>query len=65
MHGLAEARWRTSSRSNNDQGCVEVAVTPEAVGVRDTKDRDGGTLVVTPRAWAAFTSAVRNGALAR
>lgn len=62
---FAEQLWFKSSRSNNDQGCVEVAVTPEAVGARDTKDRDGGTLVVTPRAWAAFTSAVRNGALAR
>ncbi|MEV0705441.1 DUF397 domain-containing protein [Saccharopolyspora sp. NPDC050389] len=37
--------WRKSSRSNGAQNCVEIALAAGLVGVRDTKDRDGGTLV--------------------
>ncbi|NHD19452.1 MULTISPECIES: DUF397 domain-containing protein [unclassified Actinopolyspora] len=40
--------WHVSSCSANDAHCVEVALTAEAVGVRDTKDRSGGTLVLVP-----------------
>ncbi|GAA0509027.1 DUF397 domain-containing protein [Saccharopolyspora thermophila] len=58
---LSQAVWRKSSRSNGNGGaCVEVAVTPEVVGVRDTKDRDGGTLTFTPDRWAAFLTALKN-----
>ena len=53
---LSSARWRKSTRSNSAGGeCVEVADNlPGAVLVRDTKDRDGGTLTFTPAAWRAF-----------
>ncbi len=64
MH-FAERLWFKSTRSNNDQGCVEVALTSEAVGVRDTKDRDGGTLVVAPHSWEAFTAAVKGDGFGR
>lgn len=49
-------RWRTSTRSGGNGGaCVEVADNlPSVVLVRDTKDRDGGTLHVEPAAWKAF-----------
>ncbi|WP_327036367.1 DUF397 domain-containing protein [Micromonospora ureilytica] len=49
-------QWRKSTRSGGNGGaCVEVADNlPSVVLVRDTKDRDGGTLHVDPTAWKAF-----------
>ncbi|MER7169705.1 DUF397 domain-containing protein [Micromonospora sp. NPDC000207] len=53
---LTGARWRKSSYSGGNGGnCVEVADNlPGVVGVRDSKDREGGTLTFTPTAWRAF-----------
>ncbi len=53
------ATWRKSTRSNNE--CVEVAVGPAAVGVRDSKNPFGPLLAVTPEAWLAFLAAARVG----
>lgn len=52
------SKWRKSSHSGSNGGCVEVAVAPELVGVRDTKDRDGGTLLVPAAVWQAFVTAL-------
>jgi hypothetical protein len=51
-----EPTWRKPSRSGSNGGnCVEVADNlPGRVLVRDTKDRDGGTLTFAPEAWRAF-----------
>jgi len=48
------APWHVSSYSGNGGNCVEVAETPRVILVRDTKDRDGGTLEFTSTAWSAF-----------
>jgi Domain of unknown function (DUF397) len=48
--------WRKSSYSSGNGGeCVEVANTGHVM-VRDTTDRDGGTLAFTTAAWKAFTA---------
>lgn len=54
--------WRKSSHSTGGGGnCVEVAVAPAYVGVRDTKNRGIGQLVVAPRVWRAFVDGVVRG----
>ncbi|MGW5371387.1 DUF397 domain-containing protein [Streptomyces sp. NPDC004009] len=47
--------WRKSSHSSGSgDNCVEVAPTPAVVHVRDSKDREGGRLALSPFAWARF-----------
>ena len=64
-YDLSRATWWKSSRSGGSGGnaCVEVGFAGTAVGVRDTKDRDGGALAVSVPQWAAFISTVKTGAL--
>jgi hypothetical protein len=61
---LSHADWRKASYSGNNGGaCVEVARNlPGIVAVRDSKDRDGGVLTVTPGQWAGFLASLRSGA---
>ncbi|MCZ2524829.1 DUF397 domain-containing protein [Streptomyces sp. HB2AG] len=55
MDDAAGLTWFKSSYSGNQGGdCVEVAAGSGAVHVRDSKDREGGSLAFTPEAWAAF-----------
>jgi hypothetical protein len=51
--------WRKASYSNGSGSCVETASGADAVAVRDTTNRDGGTLVFTVGAWASFTASLR------
>jgi hypothetical protein len=46
--------WRKSSYSNAELDCVEVALLPVEVGVRDSKDVRGGELRLSEDAWAAL-----------
>ncbi|WP_025619662.1 DUF397 domain-containing protein [Salinispora cortesiana] len=54
---LTRAHWHTSSHSGDEGACVEVAALPQAVGVRDSKDRGGPALLFTPAAWTTFAAA--------
>ena len=48
--------WRKSSFSSAPDGdCVEVAVVPTAVAVRDSKNTTGPTLAFNTPTWWAFT----------
>ena len=54
--------WRKSSRSGSSAGgnCVEVGTAETGpVLVRDTKDREGGTLSVSREAFKAFVDSVK------
>ncbi|MEU6041487.1 DUF397 domain-containing protein [Actinomadura sp. NPDC047616] len=54
--------WRKSARSGNGNNCVEVAApVPGLIGVRDSKNPDGGHLLLARDAWAVFVAAVRDG----
>jgi hypothetical protein len=51
--------WRKSSYSNANGGqCVEVGK-DGAILVRDTTDRDGGTVSFSAEAWAVFTGGLK------
>lgn len=54
---LAHAAWRKSTRSGDQGACVEMAVVPHTVAVRDSKDPLGPVLLFPPAAWTAFASA--------
>lgn len=58
---LAGVRWTTSSYSGGNGNCVEVAMGVERTGVRDSKDRDGGLLLVSAGSWASFLAATKSG----
>lgn len=64
---FANAVWRKSARSGDNYGsCVEVAFLDGAVGLRDSKDRgDGPILVFTPEEWDAFVGGVQDGEFKR
>ncbi|WP_280238145.1 DUF397 domain-containing protein [Nocardia abscessus] len=59
---LSGARWFKSTRSSAGSDCVEIAhLHGGYVGVRDSKNPDGGVLVFTPSEWEGFLSGARNG----
>jgi Domain of unknown function (DUF397) len=49
-----EVGWRTSSYSSNGAACVEVAPAPDAVLIRDSKNRTGPALSIPTPAWQTF-----------
>jgi hypothetical protein len=63
MTGDEPPTWRTSSHSDGNANCVEVAVLPDGSAlVRDSKDRgEGPALRFTPHEWRAFLLGVHDG----
>jgi hypothetical protein len=57
----AQLHWYKSSRSAGNGACVEVAVLPSAMAVRDSKDPDGPVLCFSTGSWRLFIAAVRTG----
>ncbi|MDA5142821.1 DUF397 domain-containing protein [Streptomyces sp. AD681] len=57
--GTTDLLWFTSSYSDssNPNDCVEVAITPATIHIRDSKRPHGPRLAVTRTAWAGFVGA--------
>ncbi|MYS89485.1 MULTISPECIES: DUF397 domain-containing protein [Streptomyces] len=52
--------WFKSSYSSGTDGnsCVEIAIVPRTVHVRDSKQAAGPRLALAPEAWAEFVASV-------
>lgn len=62
---LSTAAWRKSSRSTNQNACVEIAVTAGLAAVRDSKNAAGPILTFEPSRWLGFLAAAKAGRLDR
>lgn len=54
------AWFKSSYSGSSGDNCVEVAMNPEVVLVRDSKDTQRSPLMTSPAAWAAFTAHAGN-----
>jgi hypothetical protein len=54
------AIWRKSRRSADSGDCVEIASSRTSVLLRDSHDRCGAVLVVTPTEWRRLLERIRN-----
>jgi hypothetical protein len=64
MTSPTDISWRKSSFSTGQNDCVEVARTPAAVLIRDSKNPASGNLTVTAHTWESLITSIRNGGLA-
>lgn len=54
--------WRKSSHSDETGGhCVEVAHLPAAIGIRDSKDPEGGHLLLSRSVFASLVGRLKRG----
>jgi hypothetical protein len=61
---LSTARWRKSSKSSGGGAqCVEVAVIPGSVAIRDSKNPQGPVHIVSPEAFRDLVTRVKRGDL--
>lgn len=63
QHSLVSATWRKSSRSATQGECVEIAHTPTATGIRDSKNPTGACLILPLTQWAGVLTRVKSGEL--
>ena len=57
---FGHAEWRTSTFCSS-AGCVEVALGPNSVGMRNSTDPSGPMLVLSTDQWRDFVASVREG----
>jgi hypothetical protein len=59
---LSTASWHKSSYSSGGgNNCVEVAVIPNSVAIRDSKNRSGPVHVVSPEAFRDLVIRIKRG----
>ncbi|MCP9950555.1 DUF397 domain-containing protein [Actinomadura madurae] len=59
---LERVVFRKSSYSNGGNGCVEAGTFGSQHLVRDSKNPEGGFLVLEPDVWAAVVARIKRGA---
>lgn len=58
---MSEWLWRKSTRSNQYDNCVEVALEPEVTAVRDSKNPAAGYFAVPAVTWESFLHGLKSG----
>jgi hypothetical protein len=61
MTTLARPQWRISSYSSAGENCVEVALVPDRMLVRDSKHRESGLIAFNRPVWTKFITEVGHG----
>jgi hypothetical protein len=59
---IEHAQWRKSTRCDANS-CVEVAMLPNVVAIRNSTDPDGPVLSFSPDVWRGFVRSIRAGDL--
>ncbi|MEV0700675.1 DUF397 domain-containing protein [Saccharopolyspora sp. NPDC050389] len=57
--------WRKSSRSTQQETCVEIGRVAFGAAVRDSKDRDAGYFTTNGQQWRLFVTAIKAGRFER
>ncbi|AVH58066.1 MULTISPECIES: DUF397 domain-containing protein [Streptomyces] len=56
----SDLNWFKSSYSSGQGGeCLEIALTPTTIHIRDSKTPTAPTLTLTPTTWSAFLDSLR------
>ncbi|MET9076463.1 DUF397 domain-containing protein [Streptomyces sp. NPDC004232] len=62
MSSVSELAWFKSSYSSaSGDNCIEVAVRPATVHIRDSKAKEGPVLGLSPAAWSDFVGYAATG----